>query len=162
MHHNFALHALRDGKQPVRGLIPLTKASDAETLSIHDVIIRVLDFFLQMSRPSLLEILAERPIVGDGSYVWTLEKRGYVRAGPYTPECIVEHPYAGTIHVNMLKCARTWQKSVWWLYREDSVAALAHHGRFMRIWQTGENKMIFEHYNMWTSVSKTNCHLGQG
>jgi len=33
-------------------------------------------------------------IVGDGSYVFTLEKRGYVLAGKYTPEAACEHPEA--------------------------------------------------------------------
>merc|ERR1719431_1521938 len=33
-------------------------------------------------------------MVGDGSYVFTLEKRGYVRAGRYTPESACEHPEA--------------------------------------------------------------------
>jgi len=33
-------------------------------------------------------------IVGDGSYVFTLEKRGYVKVGKYTPESACEHPDA--------------------------------------------------------------------
>jgi betaine-homocysteine S-methyltransferase len=33
-------------------------------------------------------------IIGDGSYVFTLEKRGYVLAGPWTPEAACEHPDA--------------------------------------------------------------------
>jgi len=33
-------------------------------------------------------------ILGDGSYVNTLEKRGYVKAGNYTPESSIEHPQA--------------------------------------------------------------------
>ena len=33
-------------------------------------------------------------IIGDGSYVITLEKRGYVKAGWYTPEAACEHPEA--------------------------------------------------------------------
>ena len=33
-------------------------------------------------------------IIGDGSYVITLEKRGYVKAGPWTPEAAVEEPEA--------------------------------------------------------------------
>jgi len=33
-------------------------------------------------------------ILGDGSYVITLEKRGYVLAGNYTPESAAEHPEA--------------------------------------------------------------------
>ena len=32
-------------------------------------------------------------IIGDGSYVVTLEKRGYVKAGDWTPEASVEVPY---------------------------------------------------------------------
>ena len=34
-------------------------------------------------------------VVGDGGMVNTLEKRGYVKAGPWTPECTVEHPDGG-------------------------------------------------------------------
>lgn len=34
-------------------------------------------------------------IVGDGGNTHALEKRGYVKAGPWTPECTVEHPEAG-------------------------------------------------------------------
>ena len=33
-------------------------------------------------------------VIGDGSYVFTLEKRGYVQAGKYTPEAACEHPEA--------------------------------------------------------------------
>ena len=34
-------------------------------------------------------------IVGDGGYVMQLERRGYVKAGHWTPEAAVEHPEAG-------------------------------------------------------------------
>ena len=34
-------------------------------------------------------------VVGDGSFVFTLEKRCYVKAGSYTPEAAVENPEAG-------------------------------------------------------------------
>lgn len=33
-------------------------------------------------------------IVGDGGMTFCLEKRGYVKAGPWTPECTVESPEA--------------------------------------------------------------------
>jgi betaine-homocysteine S-methyltransferase len=33
-------------------------------------------------------------VLGDGGYVLELEKRGYVLAGPFTPEATVEHPEA--------------------------------------------------------------------
>lgn len=34
-------------------------------------------------------------MIGDGGFVFSLEKRGYVKAGPWTPEAAVEHPEAG-------------------------------------------------------------------
>jgi len=46
------------------------------------------------SQNILARLSAGEVIIGDGSYVNTLEKRGYVRAGNYTPESSVEHPAA--------------------------------------------------------------------
>ena len=34
-------------------------------------------------------------VIGDGGFVFALEKRGYVKAGPWTPEATVENPEAG-------------------------------------------------------------------
>ena len=48
-----------------------------------------------MPGKGLLERLAEGPVIGDGGFVFALEKRGYVKAGPWTPEATVEHPEAG-------------------------------------------------------------------
>jgi betaine-homocysteine S-methyltransferase len=42
----------------------------------------------------IMERLAEGPVLGDGGYLLELEKRGYVQAGPFTPEVAVEHPDA--------------------------------------------------------------------
>ncbi|KAK7082889.1 hypothetical protein SK128_018859 [Halocaridina rubra] len=48
-----------------------------------------------MVKKGLLERLKEGGVViGDGGYVFALEKRGYVTAGPWTPEASVEHPDA--------------------------------------------------------------------
>lgn len=33
-------------------------------------------------------------VIGDGGYVFALEKRGYLKAGPFTPECVIEFPDA--------------------------------------------------------------------
>ena len=43
----------------------------------------------------MLERLAEGPVIGDGGFVFAMEKRGYVKAGPWTPEVVMEHPEAG-------------------------------------------------------------------
>ncbi|XP_033115892.1 betaine--homocysteine S-methyltransferase 1-like isoform X2 [Anneissia japonica] len=48
----------------------------------------------QEPKKGLLELLAERPVIGDGSYAITLEKRGYVTAGSWTPEAVIKYPEA--------------------------------------------------------------------
>ena len=47
-----------------------------------------------MAKQGILEKLANGPVLGDGGYLLELEKRGYVQAGPFTPEVAVEHPNA--------------------------------------------------------------------
>ena len=42
----------------------------------------------------LLERLADGIVLGDGGYLLELEKRGYVRGGPFTPEVSLTHPEA--------------------------------------------------------------------
>src|SRR5438034_6957709 len=44
--------------------------------------------------PGILERLAKGVVLGDGGYLLELEKRGYVQAGPFTPEVVLEHPAA--------------------------------------------------------------------
>ncbi|XP_063051585.1 betaine--homocysteine S-methyltransferase 1-like [Engraulis encrasicolus] len=46
-------------------------------------------------RKGILERLdAGEVVVGDGGYILQLERRGYVKGGPWTPEVVVEHPEA--------------------------------------------------------------------
>nr|XP_033785459.1 betaine--homocysteine S-methyltransferase 1 [Geotrypetes seraphini] len=46
-------------------------------------------------KKGILERLnAGETVIGDGGFVFALEKRGYVKAGPWTPEATVEHPEA--------------------------------------------------------------------
>jgi betaine-homocysteine S-methyltransferase len=47
-----------------------------------------------MSRIGIIERLKNGFVLGDGGYLLELERRGYVQAGPYTPEVAVEHPDA--------------------------------------------------------------------
>ncbi len=42
----------------------------------------------------ILERLNQGVVLGDGGYLIELEKRGYVQAGPFTPEVVLEHPQA--------------------------------------------------------------------
>jgi betaine-homocysteine S-methyltransferase len=45
-------------------------------------------------KKSILERLAEGVVLGDGGYLLELEKRGYVQAGPFTPEVSLTCPEA--------------------------------------------------------------------
>lgn len=49
----------------------------------------------KFQRGILERLCAGEVIVGDGGMTYALERRGYVKAGPWTPECTVEHPEAG-------------------------------------------------------------------
>jgi len=55
----------------------------------------------------ILERLAQGPVLGDGGYLLELEKRGYVQAGPFTPEVVIEHPNAlAQLHSEFLRAGR--------------------------------------------------------
>lgn len=45
-------------------------------------------------KKSILERLKDGVVLGDGGYLLALESRGYVQAGPFTPEVTIEHPNA--------------------------------------------------------------------
>merc|ERR1712002_278656 len=47
---------------------------------------------MSRSKGGFLERLDQGPVIGDGGFVFALEKRGYVKAGPWTPESVIEHP----------------------------------------------------------------------
>ncbi|MGH9577952.1 MAG: homocysteine S-methyltransferase family protein, partial [Terriglobales bacterium] len=48
--------------------------------------------------------MKEGPVLGDGGYLLELERRGYVKAGPYTPEVAIEHPEAlRQLHTEFLR-----------------------------------------------------------
>ena len=47
-----------------------------------------------MKKKNILDRLREGPVLGDGGYLLELEKRGWVRAGPFTPEVALTRPSA--------------------------------------------------------------------
>jgi betaine-homocysteine S-methyltransferase len=47
-----------------------------------------------MKKKGILERLKEGPVLGDGGYLLELEKRGWVRSGPFTPEVAIVYPEA--------------------------------------------------------------------
>ena len=47
-----------------------------------------------MTSPNLLERLAKGPVICAEGYVFEMERRGYVQAGPYVPEVVLDRPDA--------------------------------------------------------------------
>jgi betaine-homocysteine S-methyltransferase len=45
-----------------------------------------------MTRPGLLERLEEGPVICAEGYLFELERRGYLQAGSFVPEVVLEHP----------------------------------------------------------------------
>ncbi|CAM9499990.1 unnamed protein product [Lampetra planeri] len=66
------------------------------SLHLHKIHIHSTASGLPSAAPQgILERLnAGEVLIGDGGFVFALEKRGYVKAGPWTPEATVEYPEA--------------------------------------------------------------------
>uniref|UniRef100_A0A5F9CPN4 Betaine--homocysteine S-methyltransferase n=1 Tax=Oryctolagus cuniculus TaxID=9986 RepID=A0A5F9CPN4_RABIT len=61
-------------------------------------------------------------IVGDGSFLITLEKRGYVKVGLWTPEAVVEHPSAvRQLHREFLRAGSNVMQTFTFYASEDKL-----------------------------------------
>jgi len=71
----------------------------------------------------LLERLdAGEVVIGDGGFVFALEKRGYVKAGPWTPESVVEYPEAVTqLHREFLRAGSDVMQTFTFYASEDKL-----------------------------------------
>jgi len=47
-----------------------------------------------MEKKGILERFEDGPVLGAEGYLFELERRGYVKAGPYVPEAVLDHPEA--------------------------------------------------------------------
>merc|ERR1719186_589141 len=77
-----------------------------------------------MSSPKkgLLQRLEEGPVIGDGGFLFELEKRGYITAGPFTPEVVVEHPEAvKQLHREFLRCGSDVMQAFTYYATEDKL-----------------------------------------
>ncbi|XP_067838763.1 betaine--homocysteine S-methyltransferase 1 isoform X2 [Heptranchias perlo] len=89
------------------------------------------------AKKGLLERLASGEVlIGDGGYVIALEKRGYVKAGPWTPEATEEHPEAvRQLHREFLRAGSTVLQTFTFYASEDK---LENRGNYMNQKFTGE------------------------
>ncbi|XP_072593036.1 S-methylmethionine--homocysteine S-methyltransferase BHMT2 isoform X5 [Vulpes vulpes] len=63
-------------------------------------------------------------VVGDGSFLITLEKRGYVKAGLWTPEAIVDHPDAvRQLHMEFLRAGSNVMQTFTFSASEDNMGS---------------------------------------
>jgi len=78
----------------------------------------------------ILERLAEGPVLGDGGYLLELEKRGYVQAGPFTPEVVIEHPDAlAQLHSEFLRSGVDVLQTMTFYASDDKLATVGLQGK---------------------------------
>jgi betaine-homocysteine S-methyltransferase len=78
----------------------------------------------------LLERLANGIVLGDGGYLLELEKRGYVRGGPFTPEVSLTHPDAlAQLHREFLRAGAEVLQALTFYASEDKLATVGLGGR---------------------------------
>jgi betaine-homocysteine S-methyltransferase len=76
-------------------------------------------------KKGILERLAEGPVLGDGGYLLELEKRGYVQAGPFTPEVSIAHPSAlAELHREFLRAGAEVLQTLTFYASEDKLATV--------------------------------------
>jgi len=77
----------------------------------------------------ILERLTEGPVLGDGGYLLELEKRGYVQAGPFTPEVVIEHPDAlAQLHREFLRAGAEVLQTMTFYASDDKLATVGLEG----------------------------------
>ena len=78
----------------------------------------------------ILERLADGPVLGDGGYLLELEKRGYVQAGPFTPEVVIEHPDAlAQLHREFLRAGVDVLQTMTFYASDDKLATVGLEGK---------------------------------
>lgn len=78
----------------------------------------------------ILERLAEGPVLGDGGYLLELEKRGWVRAGPFTPEVALMRPEAlKQLHVEFREAGAEVLQALTFYASRDKLATVGLENR---------------------------------
>ena len=78
----------------------------------------------------ILERLAGGPVLGDGGYLLELEKRGYVQAGPFTPEVVIERPDAlAQLHGEFLRAGAEVLQTMTFYASDDKLATVGMAGK---------------------------------
>ncbi len=88
-------------------------------------------------KKDILQRLAEGPVLGDGGYLLELEKRGWVQAGPFTPEVVLLHPEAvAELHREFLRAGAEVLTTLTFYASDDKLATVGLEGRVEEINRT--------------------------
>ena len=83
-----------------------------------------------MKKKGILERLQEGPVLGDGGYLLELEKRGWVRAGPFTPEVALTYPNAlRELHVEFREAGAEVLQALTFYASRDKLATVGLENR---------------------------------
>jgi betaine-homocysteine S-methyltransferase len=83
-----------------------------------------------MAKRGILDRLAEGVVLGDGGYLLELEKRGYVQAGPFTPEVSLTHPEALIqLHREFMRAGAEVLQTMTFYASEDKLATVGLAGK---------------------------------
>ncbi len=83
-----------------------------------------------MATKGILERLAAGPVLGDGGYLLEMEKRGFVQAGPFTPEVVIEHPDAlAELHREFLNSGVDVLQTMTFYASDDKLATVGLEGK---------------------------------
>jgi len=84
-----------------------------------------------MAGKALLERLAEGPVICAEGYLFELERRGYVQAGPYVPEVVLDDPDAvRQLHREFVRCG------------SDVVEAFTYYGHREKLKVIGKEEIL--------------------
>jgi betaine-homocysteine S-methyltransferase len=78
----------------------------------------------------ILDRLSDGVVLGDGGYLLELEKRGYVQAGPFTPEVVIEQPHALVeLHREFLRAGAEVLQTMTFYASDDKLATVGLAGK---------------------------------
>jgi len=76
-------------------------------------------------KKGILQKLKDGPVLGDGGYLLELEKRGWVRAGPFTPEVALTNPEAlRQLHIEFREAGAEVLQSLTFYASRDKLATV--------------------------------------
>lgn len=84
----------------------------------------------EVALKDILQRLAAGPVLGDGGYLLELESRGYVQAGPFTPEVVIDHPDAlEQLHREFLRAGVDVLQTMTFYASDDKLATVGLDGK---------------------------------